>query len=86
VTGQLDDEVLRIDPRTAKVVTTIPVGRAPWGLAVGGGGVWVANTVDGTISRIDPVTNRVVATIRLGASPTAVAVGEGSVWVAAHVS
>jgi YVTN family beta-propeller protein len=65
-------------------VATIPVGRAPWGVAVGSGAVWVANTVGGTVSRVDPGTNRVVATISVDASPNQIAVGEGSVWVAAH--
>ncbi len=82
MTAQLGDRVVRIDPRTRKIVATIVVGRAPWGVAVGEGAVWVANTIDGTVSRVDPSTNRVVATIRVGADPKEIAVGEGSVWLA----
>src|SRR6266542_4446544 len=60
---------------------SIGVGDGPVDVAVGAGGVWVANSRDGTVSRIDPQTNEVVATIRLGNSPQAIAVGGGGVWV-----
>ena len=50
----VDGAVVRIDPATNSVTTTIPVGRGPTGIAVGLGSVWVANSRDGTVSRIDP--------------------------------
>ena len=53
-----DDTVVRIDPTTRAVTTTIPVGKAPAGVAVGAGSVWVANSGDGTVSRIDPETDK----------------------------
>ena len=54
VADSLDDAVVRIDPNTRAVTTTIPVGRHPAGIAVGAGSVWVANSGDGTVTRIDP--------------------------------
>ena len=39
---------------------TIQSATAPPAIAVGGGSVWVANSLDGTLSRIDPQTQRVV--------------------------
>ena len=82
MTAQLDDVVARIDPVKNRVVATIKVGREPLSVAVGGGAVWVANTIDRTVTRIDPVTNLPTKTIRLGSSPEAITAGDGSVWVA----
>jgi YVTN family beta-propeller protein len=63
------------------VVATIPVGRAPSGLAVGAGAVWVSRGSDGAVVRIDPATNRVVATIPVGPAPGAMTVAGGVLWV-----
>ncbi len=60
---------------------SIRVGDGPVDVAVGAGGVWVANSRDGTVSRIDPQSNRVIATIRVGHSLQGIAVGGGAVWV-----
>ena len=59
--------VIRIDPKTNKVVATIPVGPAgtsgPNWLASGLGSIWVDIPNNSTVVRIDPVTNRIQATI-----------------------
>ena len=81
VVDRADNAVVRIDPATNAVTTTIPVGGSPDGIAVGEGAVWVANSADGTVSRIDPQTNKVVKTITVGGSPQAVTVADGRVWV-----
>jgi YVTN family beta-propeller protein len=60
---------------------SIRVGDGPVDVAVGVGGVWVANSRDGTVSRIDPRSNKIIATIRVGNSPRGIAVGAGAVWV-----
>jgi DNA-binding beta-propeller fold protein YncE len=51
---------------------------------VGGGFVWVVNSLDGTLSQIDPNASggSVVQEIPIGNGPTAAAFGEGGVWVA----
>jgi peptide/nickel transport system substrate-binding protein len=57
------------------------VGQGPAGIAVGAGGVWVANSGDGTVTRLDPRSGRVTDTIQVGASPQDVVVADGRVWV-----
>jgi virginiamycin B lyase len=77
-----DNSVVRIDPATNQVVTTIEVGRAPSGLAVGAGAVWVSRRSDGMVVRIDPATNQVVAAIPVGPAPGAMAMAGRAIWVA----
>lgn len=74
--------VVRLDPLTGSVVSTIPVGRSPFEIGLSPDGIWVSNFSDGTVSRIDPVVNQVSATITVGGGPFGVAWGYGSIWVA----
>jgi YVTN family beta-propeller protein len=76
------DRVVRINPATKQVVTSIAAGKAPSGLALGEGSVWVANSGDDSVSRIDPVANKVTGVIPVGRNPSAISFGEGSIWVA----
>ena len=80
---QPDDVVLKVDPRTKRVVDRIPVYSSS-GLAFGHGSVWVTSASYGTLSRIDPETGEVVAKIDVGRGAVDVATDEGSgaVWVA----
>jgi DNA-binding SARP family transcriptional activator len=71
-----------IDPATNKLVDDVLVGKRPAAVAVGEGGVWVANADNRTVSRIDPKTRKVVDIIGIGSDVDDVAVGVGSVWVA----
>jgi serine/threonine-protein kinase len=48
------DQVVRIDPASAKVVQRLDVGVGPEGIAVGPKSVWVADGFDDTLTRIDP--------------------------------
>jgi hypothetical protein len=57
------DVVLRVDPRTKRVVDQIPVD-TPTELAFGFGSVWATSAGYGTLSRIDPQTGEVVATLK----------------------
>ena len=81
VANRGDDTVVRIDARTRAVTTTITVGSAPTGIAVGTGAVWVANSGDGTVSRIDPEARIVSKTIPVGQSPQSVIAADGRIWV-----
>ena len=68
--------------RRSPIVATIGTGGFSYGMAAGGGALWVAGSDE--ISRIDPATDRVTATVPVGASgsgPGAVTVGAGAVWV-----
>ena len=70
-----------INPDTAAVTQTIPVGKAPIGVVVGEGAVWVADNAEGTVLRIDAQSGRIVDIFAVGYAPTDVAFGEGGVWV-----
>ena len=76
------NSVARIDDAGKKVESFVTVGRGPVSVAVGVGGVWVANAEDGTVDRLDPTTGKLVANIGTGADVNGIATGFGSVWVA----
>ena len=83
VVDDVDNELLRIDPRSAGAVTAAtPVGQSPVAITAGEGAVWVANAGDDTVSRIDPETSAVTTTIAVSGRPTGIAAGAGGVWVA----
>jgi virginiamycin B lyase len=78
------NSVSRLDPKTNKVLATIPVGKEPGsGLAVGFGSLWVPNCGDSTVSRIDLKTGAVSATFpcTIADSEGGLATGAGSVWI-----
>lgn len=58
VTSSGRNTVTRIDPTSNKVVKTLPVGKRPWGVAVGPDAVWSTNLESSSVSRIDPETVR----------------------------
>jgi DNA-binding beta-propeller fold protein YncE len=85
--GALDEvspnSVGMIDPTSNEIVSEAQVGIDPEAVAVGAGGVWVANVEDETVSRIDPVdTQATPHTISVDGYPSDVTVGDRSVWVA----
>ena len=47
-----------IDPRTNRLVASIPVGKTPAAIASGFGSIWVANQDENTVTRIDAKTGR----------------------------
>ena len=82
-----EGEVIRIDPRTGKVLATIGLGEEPGGIAFGERSVWVTSRHAPTLFRIDPSVNEVVDHFSLPMEGVEtdltgeVAVGAGSVWV-----
>jgi serine/threonine protein kinase/streptogramin lyase len=89
------DSVQRVDPKTNKLVATIPAGAGADGIAAGDGAVFVASSDDRSVSRIDPATNAVVRRTAIDAPrpPRSVALGpqypngRGSVlWVVSAAS
>jgi virginiamycin B lyase len=73
----------RLDPRSNKIVTTIPVGKLPCaGLVAGFGSVWVPGCGDKTLTRVDIATNKVVATLPLGPADTegTITASDDSIW------
>jgi streptogramin lyase len=78
--------VTRIDPRTNRIVATIPVPHALVAIAAGRRFVWVTGaprSAGGVVTRIDPRTNR-AKTARLPHSwvPDGITTAAGRVWVA----
>ncbi|MFJ1569694.1 YncE family protein [Streptomyces erythrochromogenes] len=71
------DTVSVIDTATNAVVVTVPVGDAPWGVAVSPDGTraYVTNANDDTVSVVDTATNTVVATVAVEDLPFGVAIG-----------
>ena len=70
-------------PPAAQVVgRPIPVGDAPGAVAIGGGGIWVANTGSESVTYINVRRPRIRDRIPVGEDPTALSVGPASVWVA----
>ena len=75
VTNQGSDTVSVIDTTNNTVIATIPVGVAPFGVAVSRDGtrVYVTNLVSNSVSVIDTATNN-VTTIPVGIRPFALAI------------
>jgi streptogramin lyase len=75
------DSLVKIDPKTNKVVDVIGVGRLPVAAALAGDFVWVVNTADSTLTRVDTRSGR-AQTIGGLNNPTAITADDnGNVWV-----
>ena len=73
-----------IDPGSNRVSGQVPVGVAPAALAVGAGGLWVANTdaSDPSVTHIDLASGRLVGNVSLaGDVPLGVAATSNAVWM-----
>lgn len=86
ITGTQTSVLTRVNPETNYlIVESIPVGKAPRFLAVGGGFLWTLNQTEGSVSKVDPKTNKLGETIEVGVPGGGgeIAFGEGSFWVTA---
>ncbi|HET6624688.1 MAG TPA: ABC transporter substrate-binding protein [Gaiellaceae bacterium] len=82
-----DEGVIRIDRRRNVSGGEIELpAEFLWGLAVGGGAVWVTDLVTGVLWRIDAVPDPVPRPIDLGLGITSVAYGADAVWVTNFVT
>jgi virginiamycin B lyase len=85
LTGQ--NQVLRLDPATGRVVATIEVPQAPcMASATGFGALWTATCTPGGLARIDPETNQVTDHVRLRVASAlggegSIGVGTDGIWV-----
>ncbi len=75
------DAVAIIDPGSGRVTGQVAAGAAPTALALGAGGLWVANTDDQTVTHIDLGSGKVVRNVAIGGIPLGLAVGPNAVWV-----
>jgi hypothetical protein len=74
--------VVRIDPATNRVVSTIPVGIRVFGIAASQDAIWVTSYEDNAAVRIDPRTNRVVARLTGLHGPSGILIAPDAVWLA----
>jgi DNA-binding beta-propeller fold protein YncE len=80
--SDLRGQIWRINPDTATVSQTTPVGRGLLGLCAADGMLFAANNADGTVVQIDARDGRVVGVVPVGHAPTDVASLDGKVlWV-----
>jgi streptogramin lyase len=73
--------VARVNGLTGKLVEIIPMDGSFDYMAIGAGGVWVADKLAGTVTRIDPKTDTAGAPISIGGNIDGIAAGAGGVWV-----
>ena len=75
-----DGTVMRIDPQTNKVATTIKLKQVdPSGIAFVGDTVWIAQPH--AVLRLDPTTYEVVAQLPMHDLCSYMAPGKGAIWV-----
>ena len=73
--------IVRVDPTTNAVTTSIQVDPGSYYLAFGLGSLWAVSAVHQSLQKIDPETNTVVKRTALGREPGFLVAGEGAVWV-----
>ena len=75
--------LLRINPRTDKVVSRVRIGLGSCGLAFGAGSLWVEDTSSSTVSRVSVTTHKRVA-IKVGLTPYDATFTYGAAWATAY--
>ncbi len=75
-------ELLRVDPRTLRIVKRIPLDFPPGAVTTDSSAVWIADGRDDSVVEVSPTSGRLVATVKVGRRPVAIMAGGGSVWVA----
>jgi DNA-binding SARP family transcriptional activator len=78
--------VRRINTRTGRTVSLIPVGAPTKGVVAGASSIWVLSWTGSTLWRIDPQSDAVTAAIPVGPDASAVAAAGSSVWVVSAAS
>jgi len=65
-----------IDAENQKLLSLIPVGQRPWGIALTSDGrkLYTANGLSNDVSIIDVATNTVIASLRAGEGPWGIAI------------
>ncbi len=75
-------EVVRVDPRTGRARSRIPLPVTATLLTFAGGALWAASSENGLVEKIDPASDRVAARAKLHGWISDLAVAGGSVWAA----
>ena len=77
----LQNQLVQIEPATARVLKTLLLPASTDGVAAGEDGIWVLDKLAGVVLHVDPASGDVVREIPLGGDLLRVVAGEGSVWV-----
>ncbi len=78
--------LLKINPKTNKVVRKIGIGNGSCGLGYGAGSLWVEDTTSNTVSRVSASTGRRSAAIKVGFQPYDSTFAYGADWVTSYGS
>lgn len=79
----IPNSVVAVNPKTATVVASIPVGDTPTDIVAGAGYVWEINSTNLTVSRINPQTRTTDGPpFPVGVRPAALTAGSGALWIA----
>jgi virginiamycin B lyase len=73
-------KLIRIDPKTNTVTSSLDLPSGSENPAFGDGFVWVSSFEHDQLLKVDPKSNSIVATIPVGPKPRFLTVGAGSVW------
>jgi DNA-binding beta-propeller fold protein YncE len=76
--------LLKIDPRTNKVVGQTGIGSGSCGLGFGAGSMWIEDTSSSTVSRVSVSTGKRLKAIKVGISPYDTTFAYGSAWTTAY--
>jgi DNA-binding SARP family transcriptional activator/streptogramin lyase len=77
----VSNSLVKVDPRTNKVVKVVRVGRQPLSVALGKRYLWVVNAVDQTVTRLDTQNDDTQTTGGLTGPVNVAADGDRAVWV-----
>jgi virginiamycin B lyase len=72
--------LVRIDPKSNSVVSTLELPTGSENPTFGDGFVWVSSFGHDQLLKVDPKLNKIVATIPVGSKPRFLTAGAGSVW------
>jgi hypothetical protein len=76
--------LLKIDPKSNKVVRKIGIGSGSCGLGYGAGSLWIEDTSSNTVSRVSARTGKRIKAIDVGNQPYDATFAYGSAWVTSN--
>jgi YVTN family beta-propeller protein len=76
--------LLKINPKTNKVVKKIGIGNGSCGLGFGAGSLWVEDTTSNTISRVSVATGKRTAAVMVGLQPYDSTFAYGADWATSY--
>jgi virginiamycin B lyase len=75
--------LVKIDPRTNRVLSKTQIGSGSCGLGYGAGSLWIEDTSSSTVSRVSATTGKRIKAIPVGITPYDATFAYGAAWTAA---